>query len=153
MEKMAQAAQTATAHVIADLGYDLYHVAFVEEEGEHYLRYTILRRDDREVTLADCERVSRALSPVLDEADPIDLPYFLEVSSPGIFRVLYTKEHYQSALGERIRVRRIPTAKGPKNQAGFLKEVAKDHLVLEQGSEEISVPFAEVLTVNLEPEL
>ena len=86
------------AQPLADqLGYILWDVEYVREGADYYLRITL---DSEEgITLDDCERFSRAIDPVLDEADPISDAYHLEVSSPGIERELKTAAHIEACCG------------------------------------------------------
>ena len=75
---------------IADeLNYDIYHVEYVKENGELYLRIYIEK--DGGITLSDCEALSRRVSDLMDEKDTIKDPYFLEVSSPWLNRTLFTE--------------------------------------------------------------
>ena len=85
--------------VAAELGFDIYDVQYVKEGPHWFLRIFI-----EGVSLDGCEKVSRALSRVLDKDDFIKENYFLEVSSPGIERALRRNHHYAAAAGERIRV-------------------------------------------------
>ena len=80
--------------IAEELNYDIYHIEYVKESGEYYLRIYIEK--DGGVSLNDCEALSRRVSDVLDEKDPITDAYFLEVSSPGLNRTLFTNEHYAS---------------------------------------------------------
>lgn len=84
-------------------GCSLWDVEYVKEAGTWYLRIYI----DKEtgVSIDDCEAVSRPLSDALDEADPIEGSYTLEVSSAGADRVLKKPEHFQRFCGEEVEVR------------------------------------------------
>jgi ribosome maturation factor RimP len=86
-----------------ELEYVLWDVEFVKEGADHYLRITIDHPEG--ITIEDCERMHRAIDPVLDEIDPIDVAYDLEVSSPGIERDLRTDFHIDACLGERVELR------------------------------------------------
>ena len=89
---------------IADeLNYQIYHIEYVKENGEYYLRIYIEKEGG--ITLSDCEALSRRVSDVMDEKDPIADPYFLEVSSPGLNRTIFTEEHYKSFIGREVMVR------------------------------------------------
>ena len=82
--------------VADELGYELWDVEFVKEGTRRILRVTI---DSEEgITIDDCERMHRAIDPVLDEADPIESAYYLEVSSPGIERELRTERHIEVGM-------------------------------------------------------
>lgn len=89
------AAVTKLAEPLAEeLGYFLWDVEYVKEGSEMYLRITI---DSEEgITIEDCEKMHRAIDPILDEADPIDEAYHLEISSPGIERELKNDMHVEA---------------------------------------------------------
>ena len=76
--------------ITSELSYELYYVEYVKENGDFYLRIYIDKEEGR-VSLNDCEAVSRRVSEVLDAEDPIESAYYLEVSSPGLFRSFHTK--------------------------------------------------------------
>lgn len=88
-----------------ELGLDLWDVRFEKEGSTWYLRIFLDKEEG--VNIDDCENVSRRLSPILDETDPIVQSYTLEVSSPGIGRDLRRPEHFEAFLGADIHVRLI----------------------------------------------
>src|SRR5215831_8610744 len=88
--------------IVIDLGLELWELEYHSQRGGGLLRLYI---DGAEgVTVEDCEHVSRAVSAVLDAEDPIPGQYTLEVSSPGLDRVLRTREHFARFVGELARV-------------------------------------------------
>ncbi len=91
--------------VVNGLGLSLWDVR-LEKEGANWILRVVIDKDGG-VTLNDCENVSRALDPVLDEEDPIEQSYFLEVSSPGIERELTKKEHFEKYEGKPINIRLV----------------------------------------------
>jgi ribosome maturation factor RimP len=104
---------------IADrLGYALWDVRFVKEGTEHYLRITIDKADG--IQIDDCEKMSRAVDPVLDEADPISCSYYLEVSSPGLGRALTRPEHFEAMTGKQVRVHLIRPYEDERDFTGVL---------------------------------
>ena len=103
---------------VGDCGVELWDLEFVREGGEYYLRLYI---DSPEgVGIEDCEAVSRAIDPMLDEIDPIEQAYNLEVSSPGIFREVRTDEHLAASLGVQVRVKLYKAMNGGKELTGEL---------------------------------
>lgn len=109
----------ALAQPFADqLGLTLWDVRFVKEGACWYLRYLI----DKEggVSIDDCVALSRLLNPALDEADPIEQSYCLEVMSPGIERELTRPEHFEAYLGCAVTVRLIRPRDGVREFAGIL---------------------------------
>ena len=122
----------ALAEPIADsFGYMLWDVEFVREGSKRILRLTI---DSEEgVGVDDCEKMHRAIDPVLDEADPIEEAYYLEVSSPGIERELRTDAHIDYCVGADVEVKLYAPVNGSKVFRGELLPL------LENGSVEILV--------------
>ena len=136
---------------IADeLNYDIYHVEYVKENGELYLRIYIEK--DGGITLSDCEALSRRVSDLMDEKDPIKDPYFLEVSSPGLNRTLFTEEHYKRFIGREVMVKFTKSVDGKKNIKGILKEVNEDSIVVE-ADQLINRPKDKIKSVNIEGEI
>jgi len=101
-----------------ELGLLIWDVEFVKEGARRILRVTIDHEDG--ITIEDCERMHRAIDPVLDEMDPIDTAYDLEVSSPGIERELRTDAHIDACIGEQIEVRFFAPFEGKKSMEGIL---------------------------------
>lgn len=136
---------------IADeLNYDIYHVEYVKENGELYLRIYIEK--DGGITLSDCEALTRRVSDLMDEKDPIKDPYFLEVSSPGLNRTLFTEEHYKRFIGREVMVKFTKSVDGKKNIKGILKEVNEDSIVVE-ADQLINIPKDKIKSVNIEGEI
>lgn len=140
--------------VLEELGLELWDLRFEKEGSDWYLRYFI----DKEggVNIQDCEAFSRGIDRLLDEADPIDRSYILEVSSPGIERKLIRDEHFARYLGHRIRMRLI-RPRPPENIRELVGELAgKDgqgvQLRLDSG-EEIVVPNEDIAYVRLEADI
>ena len=136
---------------IADeLNYQIYHIEYVKENGEYYLRIYIEKEGG--ITLSDCEALSRRVSDVMDEKDPIADPYFLEVSSPGLNRTLFTEEHYKRFIGREVMVRFTKAIDGKKNAKGILKEVNEDNIIVEADTL-ISIPKEKIKSANIEGEI
>ena len=124
----------------------LWDVEFVKEGADYVLRLII---DSNEgVTLDDCERVSRAVDPVLDEADPIESAYLLEVVSPGVERVLTRPDHYEACEGEKIEVRFYAPVDGKKSCTGILRGLSGDTVLLETPDGEKAVPLSSAARVS-----
>ena len=133
-----------------ELNYEIYHVEYVKENGEYYLRIYIEK--DGGITLSDCEALSRRVSDLMDEKDPIKDPYFLEVSSPGLNRTLFTEEHYKRFIGREVMVKFTKSVDGKKNIKGILKEVNEDSIVVE-ADQLINIPKDKIKSVNIEGEI
>jgi ribosome maturation factor RimP len=135
---------TALAQPLADeLGYVLWDVEYVREGADYYLRITI--DSEAGITIDDCERFSRAIDPVLDEADPITDSYHLEVSSPGIERELKTPEHIAACLGETVEARLFAPLNGTRVHRGTLQGLDESGaVVIAMGEQQLAIPRASV---------
>ena len=107
-----------------ELGYFLWDVEYVKEGAEMYLRITIDSEDG--ITIEDCERMHRAIDPLLDEADPIEGAYHLEISSPGIERDLKTDMQINACEGWDVEVRLYAPIDGAKSYIGVLQELDEE---------------------------
>lgn len=132
------AVRAAILPVVEELGYSIWDIEYVKEGADYYLRVTI--DSPTGITIDDCEAVHRAIDPVLDEADPIEGSYHLEVSSPGIERDLRTDEHFAACAGEKVEVRLFAPVEGAKVWVGLLSGLDEKGNVLLQtpdGSEKV----------------
>ena len=129
---------------------EIYHIEYVKENGDYYLRIYIDK--DGGIALSDCEALSRRVSDVMDEKDPIKDAYFLEVSSPGLNRTLFTDDHFKKQIGKEIMVRFTKSLNGRKNIKGILKEVNDDSVIIET-DDLITIPKDKIKSANLEGEI
>ena len=138
--------------IAEDLNYEIYHIEYVKENGEYYLRIYIDK--DGGITLTDCEKLSRRVSDIMDEEDPIPVAYFLEVSSPGLNRGLFTDDHYRKQIGKEVLIRFVKSFDGKKNIKGILKEVNEETVVVEYETEKLfTIPKDKIKSANLEGEI
>ena len=106
--------------IVKDFGLSLWDVRYEKEGADWYLRIFLDKEDGVDIT--DCEKVSRAINTPLDELDPIENAYCLEVCSPGIERELVRDEHFMQFIGADIMVRmRRPIEGIGKDFCGVLK--------------------------------
>ena len=121
------------------LGYTLWDVEFLKEGARRILRVTI--DSDAGITIEDCEKMHRAIDPILDELDPIEDAYDLEVSSPGIERDLRTGAHIDACVGERVEARFFAPFEGIKQIEGVLVgRDGEDFVCIEVNGEEKKFP-------------
>ncbi len=118
VKNIAMAVKELIAPTAAEFGYLLWNVEYVKEGTRMILRVTI--DSDVGITIDDCEKMHRAIDPILDEADPIEGAYYLEVSSPGIERDLRTDEHIRYCEGCKVEVRLYAPVDGVKSFVGIL---------------------------------
>ena len=118
--------------VVESFGCELWDVEYVREGSERFLRLYIEKEGGVDIT--DCEAISRAVDPLLDEADPIADSYHLEVSSPGIERELKTRDHVEMCLGDTVEVRLYSALHGAKVHRGILVGLTEEgNVLVEQG--------------------
>lgn len=103
---------------IVSAGYTLWDVKFVKEGASWYLRIFIDK--DGGVDINDCTDVSHLIDPIIDEADPINVSYYMEVCSPGLERELTKPEHFSKYIGSAVKVRLIRQRDGKKEYCGIL---------------------------------
>lgn len=124
-------------------GVDLYYHEWIGSGARSVLRVYIDRPEG--VSIADCERVSRELSVLLDVEDPIPFHYTLEVSSPGMDRKLFVPDHYRAHLGEEVDVKtRRKDAEKRSKWIGIIEDVREDGFVLKTDTESRFFPFEDV---------
>lgn len=136
---------------VVELGYELYYIEYVKENNEYYLRLYI--DNEQGISLDDCEKVSRRISDILDEEDPIKDFYYLEVQSPGLNRPIFTEEHMKKAINREVMVKFNKALNGVKNVIGILKEVNNDNIKVEHNNEDFIVPKERIKSMNIEGEI
>lgn len=124
--------------LIEQSGLELYEIEYVKEPVGNILRVYI-SKDNGNVSIEDCETVSNLISDKLDELDPIEESYFLEVSSPGIDRPFKKEKDYERNLGENVEVKFYGSYKGQKTLIGKLLSYDENILKVEteKGVEEL----------------
>ena len=123
------------APVVESLDYELADLTFEKGGKDWYLMLYI--DSENGITMDDCEKVSRKVSEVLDEKDPIEQGYFLEVSSPGIDRPLKKDRHFMASINKKIAIHLFAPLNGKKNFQGVLKTYTPEGLSLELETVEI----------------
>jgi len=146
---MASAAERVYALIketVENCGVELWDVRFLKEGASWYLRVFIDKPEG--ITIDDCTDVSHAIDPVIDEADPIDKSYYLEVCSPGLERELVREEHFQKMLGEKIKVKLYKAIDGVKEFTGVLKS-AGDSVTVDTENGEFTFTLKEISKAHL----
>ncbi len=143
----AQKVEQLLKEPVETLGFELCDVEFIKEYGDWVLTLYIDKPDG--VSIDDCERVSRAIDPLLDEADPIEQAYMLSVSSLGLDHPLKKDADFKRNLGKRIEIKLFAPKDGKKEYAGeliaydeasFTVRLDKGELTLERKAVAIARP-------------
>ena len=145
MASAAERVYSLIKETVESQGVKLWDVRFLKEGASWYLRVFIDKEDG--ISIDDCTNVSHAIDPIIDEADPIDKSYYLEVCSPGIERELTREFHYQYFIGEKIKVKLYKAIDGKKEFIGILKS-ADEKIVLETEEKELDLEFKEISKAN-----
>ena len=119
MSKITEKVEALAKPVVEDEGCELWAVEYVREAGTWYLR--VLIDKDGGVGIDDCERISRRLDPILDEADPIPDSYVFEVGSAGAERELKRPSDFQRYIGSEVEVKLYQPYQGKKSYVGSLE--------------------------------
>jgi len=147
MAKVTDVVADLARPVVEGAGCSLWDVEYVKEAGSWFLRVYI----DKEggVSIDDCEAVSRPLSDLLDEADPIEGSYTFEVSSAGADRALKKPEHFQTFLGAEVEVKLYRPREGRKEFVGTLKAYEDGGVTLDVNGREAVFTKQEIALVRL----
>ncbi len=150
-KKITEIAAEMMADFLQQEGYELYNIEFVKEGKDWFLRvYVDMASGEGYIGTEDCEKVSRFLSEKLDEEDPIEQNYYLEVSSPGMDRPLLKKEHYERYVGSEIEIRLYKGKDGTKNIQGVLDSIEGETVtVTDHDNKEWKLELSEIAKANL----
>lgn len=144
---IAERVEALVEPCITELGYQIWDVEYVKEGAEWYLRITLDSEDG--IDIDDCEKVSRAINPIIDEADPIEDFYYLEVSSPGLERVLRKPEHFEASLGCEIEIRLFaPDENKKKSYTGTLSAYDEESITVDIAQESRKIPMDKISKVQ-----
>lgn len=147
MAKVTDIVSRLALPVVEKNGCSLYDVEYVREGGVWFLRLYIDK--DGGVNIDDCEVISRAVSDLLDEADPIQGSYTFEVSSAGADRVLRTPEHFAAYIGQEVEVRLFRPRDGQKSFVGPLASYEDGAVTVSSPGGPITFEKQEVAQVRL----
>ena len=136
--------------VVESFGCRLWDVKYVREGSERYLRVFIDK--DGGVDIDDCEKIHRALDPILDEKDPITESYHFEVSSAGLERALKRPGDFEQFMGSPVLVKLYRPRNGLKEIPGILRGYEDGKVTVEAGKETITFEKSQVALVRLRVE-
>lgn len=149
MKKITELTAELAAPAIAEQGCSLWDVEYVKEAGTWYLR--VLLDKEGGVDILDCETISRKLSDLLDEADPIEGSYTLEVGSAGAERSLKRPGDFERFMGSPVLVKLYRAKDGQKEFPGVLKayDAETGTVTITMGDKELSFEKKETALVRL----
>lgn len=135
-------------HIVEELDFELVDIEYIKEGPHMYLRIYIDKPGG--VSLDDCQQVSEKVSKLLDEKDPIEENYFLEVSSPGLDRPLKNEKDFKRSLGKDVELNLYKSLDGSKKIIGKLLSFDEDNFYIEdENLEKITIDRSVVSKINL----
>lgn len=137
MAKIEEKVESLIESKVQELGYILYDVEYVKEGKDYFLRIYI--DNEKGITLDDCENVSNNITELLDQADYIKEQYFLEVSSPGVERVLKKDKHLQNNIGAKVQVKLFKPLNGQKQYEGILISFDENTIEIERALQNLKI--------------
>ena len=149
MAKVTETVAALALPVVEAAGCSLWDVEYVKEAGQWFLRLYIDKEEG--VSIEDCEAVSRPMSDLLDEADPIEGSYVFEVSSAGADRVLKAPEHFEQFMDAEVEVKLYRPREGRKEFVGLLRSYADGDVTLDINGQDTEFTKKEIALVRLYP--
>lgn len=137
-EKVREAIEST----VNGLGYRIWDVTYQKLGADYHLEITI--DSDDGINIDDCEKVHRAIDPILDEKDYIEGFYYLEVSSPGVERELRTEEHIRLSIGEKVEVKLFSAKDGRKSFVALLKSFEDGRITFDIDGEPVELNDNEI---------
>jgi len=141
-KNVRETVREAILPTVTELGYRIWDVTYSKIGADYHLEITI--DSDEGISIDDCEKVHRAIDPILDECDPIEDFYYLEVSSPGIERELRTEEHILACIGEVVEAKLFAAHEGRKSIVGELVAFEDGRVVIDEDGNEVSLARADI---------
>ena len=127
---------------VCALGYRIWDVTYSKIGADYHLEITI--DSDEGINIDDCERVHRAIDPLLDEHDPIETFYYLEVYSPGVERELRTDEHISLSIGQKVEAKLFTQKDGRKSYKGILTSFENGEVGIDEDGAAVTLAKTEI---------
>ena len=137
MARIEEKVEELIEESIKQLGYELYDVEYAKE-GKHYFLRVFIDKEEG-IDLEDCEKVSNEINPLLDQENIVKEQYFLEVSSPGIERILRKEKHLQENIGKEVQINLFKAIDKTKQIEGKLKSYTQTEIIIEKGEKDFSI--------------
>ena len=145
-KSIKETVKEAILPTVTELGYRIWDVTYQKVGADYHLEITI--DSDEGINIDDCEKVHRAIDPILDEIDPIEDFYYLEVSSPGIERELKCDEHIEFSIGQKVLCKLFTAKDGKKSVTGELVAHDKDSVTVVEDGAEVVLQKSEIAKIT-----
>jgi ribosome maturation factor RimP len=137
--------------VVTTLGYEMLGIEYFRQKDGSMLRLYI--DSDVGITIDDCTRVNHQVIGVLDVHDPIKEKYFLEISSPGLDRPLFTLEQFQRFIGEKVKMKLREKIEERRKIKGVIKAVEESAVLISDDGVDYLIPAEAIDSAHLVPEI
>ncbi len=141
-KNVRETVKEAILPTVTELGYRIWDVTYSKIGADYHLEITI--DNDEGINIQDCERVHRAIDPILDECDPIEGFYYLEVSSPGVERDIRTDEHIAACIGKKVEAKLFAPKDGRKSIVGILLGYENGQVAVDEGGTAVLLLRSEI---------
>jgi ribosome maturation factor RimP len=145
-KSIKETVREAILPTVTELGYRIWDVTYQKIGADYHLEITI--DSDEGINIDDCEKVHRAIDPILDEIDPIEDFYYLEVSSPGVERELKSDEHIELSIGQRVLCKLFTAKDGRKSITGTLIAQDKESVTVDEDGSETVILKSEIAKLS-----
>lgn len=146
MANIEEKVESLLETTINNLGYELYDVEYAKEGKDYFLRIFIDKENG--IDLNDCEKVNDGINDLLDQADYIKEQYFLEVSSPGIERILRKDKHLETNIGVLVEAKLFKAIENQKIIQGILKAFDKEKIILTTEEKNIEISRKDISVIK-----
>ena len=141
-KNVRETVKEAILPTVTELGYKIWDVTYAKVGADYHLEITI--DSEKGIDINDCEKVHRAIDPILDECDPIEGFYYLDVSSPGIERELRTEEHINCCIGQTVEAKLFAAKDSRKSIVGKLDSYSDGVVTILEGDNKIELKKEEI---------
>ena len=145
-KSIRETVREAVEPTITALGYDIWDITYSKVGADYHLEITI--DTEAGINIEDCEKVHRAIDPILDEVDPIEGFYYLDVSSPGVERDLRTEEHIKRSVGQKVRAKLFAQKDGKRVIVGILSAFEDGNITITEGDVAYSLTQSEISKIT-----
>ena len=141
-KNIRETVREAIEPTVTELGYEIWDITYQKIGADYHLEITIDKEEG--IDIEDCEKVHRAIDPILDECDPIESFYYLDVSSPGIERELRTAEHISRSVGQKVLAKLFTAKEGKRSVSGILSSFTDGKITITEPTGDVILTQSEI---------
>ena len=141
-KSIKETVREAILPTVTELGYDIWDITYSKVGADYHLEITI--DSEAGINIEDCEKVHRAIDPILDEIDPIEGFYYLDVSSPGVERELRTDAHISRSIGEKVEAKLFAPKDGRRAVVGILSAFEDGKITIDENGNALVFTQSEI---------